>query len=95
MADKWHNRLILIEGAAILSSELWVVQVAPTFRPEIPARGGVSDDVECHKLRKTDFRGIMERSIRTVTKAGARLIFSTGVLCPRPARSSLQHVILK
>lgn len=50
---------MLIKGVAILNSELRVVKVTLTFRPELSTSG----DVVGHEHRNSDLQGIMEHII--------------------------------
>lgn len=48
---------------AILNSELWVVEFLRFSNQKFQLKGGVPDDIEAHKLRKSDFQGLVERTI--------------------------------
>lgn len=55
MGNKWCNVQLFLNGAAILTSELEVVEVPPILQPEIPSSESVSDDVVGQKLGKLNF----------------------------------------
>lgn len=61
---KHSFHLILIEGAAKSNLEFGVVEVPPTFQPQITTSESVFDDAEGRELGKTDFQSMMECTIR-------------------------------
>lgn len=52
---KQCNAQLFLNGAAILKSELEVVEVPLILQPEIPSSENVSDDMVSHKLGKRNF----------------------------------------